>query len=149
MHAISSSRHSSKGKAGASLSSNSVWALLLLITALLVFCWQALQIGRWQQTPVKGDSSSLQDPFQEAAGGALHDAAAPAPGVQRIAYPVWWHAPFYSGTGELSRHTSDSCLPVTSVITGDAAHLMTCANRLQAGDGGMATALLDTHACSS
>jgi hypothetical protein len=100
MHAISSSRHGSKGKTGVALSSNSVWALLLLITALLVLFWQALQIGGWQQTPLEGDSSSLQEAYKEAAAGALDDAAAPALGVQRIAYPVWWHAPFYSGTGE-------------------------------------------------
>jgi hypothetical protein len=96
LHAISSSsRHSSKGKAGAALSSNSLRALLL-IAALLILAWQAVQIVRWQQTPLEGDSSNLQ----EAAAGALHDEAAPAPGVQRIVYPVWWHAPFYSGTGE-------------------------------------------------
>uniref|UniRef100_A0A383VNX1 Glycosyl transferase family 1 domain-containing protein n=1 Tax=Tetradesmus obliquus TaxID=3088 RepID=A0A383VNX1_TETOB len=53
------------------------------------------------------DSSSLQEALQEAAAAAgaaaaaaaLDDGPAPAPGVQRIAYPVWWHAPFYSGTG--------------------------------------------------
>ncbi|KAF6262613.1 hypothetical protein COO60DRAFT_599783 [Scenedesmus sp. NREL 46B-D3] len=103
LHAIINSRHSSKGKAGATLS-NSLWVLLLLVTALLVLSWQAVQLDRWQLTPSDIDSSSLQEALTAAGAAAaaadtLNDEPAPAPGVQRIAYPVWWHAPFYSGTG--------------------------------------------------
>jgi hypothetical protein len=112
MHAISNSRHSSKGKAGTALSVNALWGLLLLTTALLLLSWQAVQLRHWQPSAAYTDSSSLQEGLQEAAAGATAAAAAaaaaanqddepaPAPGVQRIAYPVWWHAPFYSGTGE-------------------------------------------------
>jgi hypothetical protein len=104
LHAISNSRNSSKGKAGSAVSINSLWLLLLLLTsALLIVTWQAVQLRYWHPSAAVTDGSSLQEALQEAAAGAAaasqSDEPAPAPGVQHIAYPVWWHAPFYSGTG--------------------------------------------------
>lgn len=87
------------------------WQAVLCFAACCVITWQLTDLFPWS-----GASTELQDVVASGVSGTaltanyqqhMSQVAQKADPANRLLYPVWWHAPFYTGTGtdpQLAQH---------------------------------------------